>query len=606
MTGPNMLGPYKGTYVPQGMPAPHPEQASVFYYRGGETAVLWPEGFRDGPRFRLPRRPRSVVDVVLGRHRTDFDMQLPALSGAAFFTARVRVLWEVVDPVRVAQTQLRNVAEQVEPELSQVLREVTLRYPVDAAGEATRAVRGVLAGLHPPIGARFGLRTEVYVELDVDEAVVAEYAKFRQRKANKQRMAEFMAMVEQGNYAQAALLVGQDENNMAAALEMIRKDEQASNAQKADYLRMLLEHGVIKPHHLDRSDWAAINAYLNSGGRPLPTGDPLAITGGPPQPPRPELPVQADRDGRAEPAPAPGAPVPDRSHAPARRPAAGSGSRTRDEAPHRPSGTNDRSQRSGPAWADPDQTAGTGRDPGRNEDSGRDDEWDASHRRSGRDGRVEGAGGGAQDDRDRHDSRSGDPHPAADDGWDSREDRDSRDSWDSREDRDSRDGWGSRDGRAEDGWDSRDGRAHDGWAYDGWDSQVGRDYRDARSEDGRDSRGGRAHDGRDERDVWDAGGGTEVRNGRHEDDGWDAYDDGERDSRQDAGDGWDAYDGGQDTRAGRDGGYGRDGDSGRDGGWDDDESWHAPARRLDRPEDDDIRAERGRRGDTWDDWGRDR
>jgi hypothetical protein len=397
-------------YVPQGMPAPHPEQASVLRYRDGRAFVLWPDGFREAlPASYRFRRPRSVVEVQLGKRTTEFSTSLPALSGAARFPARVRVRWEVADPVKVAEAQLRNVGELLEPELSELLREVTQQYPIDRPGEAARAVREVLRDLHPPLGAAVGLRTKVYVELDVDEMVVRHYEEYRQDAADDRRMARFLAMVQQGDYAQAAVLVGEDRSNTAKAIDMIRSDRRATEEQTADRLRLMLEHGVIKSHNLDRSDRAWVDMFISAGGRIMSGMQPPALPGGsaPPSPPA-DWDVEAvDEDDAVSSVHPPGAdpaPTPSRrslgSGAPARRP------------PSRRRPANQLSSRRGPAWAGPEQAGpphpgestglGSWADTGRDEDPG----WGDDAGRAARDGWDSG------DDRREKSRRD------ADDGWD--------------------------------------------------------------------------------------------------------------------------------------------------------------------------------------------
>jgi hypothetical protein len=307
-----LLGPYLRSYQPTGALIPNVDRVSVAYYRSGRY-VLWPNGWQPG---RPPRwtRPFGVVEVALGQHRTDFPMELPASSGAAFFHARVEVRWCAADPELIADAQLRDVSVVLRPELEHRLLGITLQYPIGQADRATRAITDELARHdRPPLGVDVGLTTQVFVRLDLDDLAIqadndvrsvvhSAQVEERTEEMKARRLARMEKILARGAYAQAAALAAENPGDLRAAIDMLNSNDHATQDQRIGLLTHMMDLGIIPRRQLNQ-DAQALLDWLHTRAAPLLPGSDRTYV--PPavverEPPRQLAPGRSSAAGRTE------------------------------------------------------------------------------------------------------------------------------------------------------------------------------------------------------------------------------------------------------------------------------------------------------------------
>ncbi len=273
--GHRLPGPFLRVYGPEGK-GPRPENAvvaSVLYYRRGGYTVLWPNrGPEHHGRPSPLARPYSVVEVALGKHRSSFAMELPAVGGAAFFQTEVDVTWEVVDPHLVAQAQVRDVAELIEPELKDRLREVSWRFRITQAVRAYAAIQERMrSGEWEPLGRDIGLRTRVYVRVDLDARTIDQAKESEDEEREDDRVARrttrFRELIEAGDYAQFAHMMASKPDNAEAILQMLREERRADRREAQEFVLHMIEQGMIEPRHVSDQTRAVIDYVRESSGR---------------------------------------------------------------------------------------------------------------------------------------------------------------------------------------------------------------------------------------------------------------------------------------------------------------------------------------------------
>ncbi len=313
-------GPFIRVYTPEGR-RPRPENAvvaSVLFYRNGGYTVLWPDRPADHQGRSSPlARPFSVVEVALGRYRSSFAMQLPAAGGAAFFQTEVDVTWEVVDPYLVARNQVRDVADLIEPELKDRLRDVSRRFRITEAAQAYDAIRERMrSGAWEPLGRDIGLETRVYVRVDLNAKAIgrAETTEDDAFEATRvaRRMGTFRELIEAGDYAQVAYMMASSPDDATTILQMLKEERRADRREGLDFVRHMIDQGMVEPHHVSEQVRAVIDYVSQTSdrflgieskraGRPRPGGrpQPRALPGPPAGARRaPEPPADGSRSQR--------------------------------------------------------------------------------------------------------------------------------------------------------------------------------------------------------------------------------------------------------------------------------------------------------------------
>uniref|UniRef100_UPI0028120F1E hypothetical protein n=1 Tax=Streptomyces sp. TaxID=1931 RepID=UPI0028120F1E len=150
--------------------------AAVLLYRNGGHRVVWPDRNEDVDK-PLFGSPYTVFEVRLGTHVTEFRLDLPAAGDGVSFEAVAKVHWTVTDPRLVVREQVWDVAELLHDELLDGLRRITRRFGITEAQRADEAVRHALDTGNLGLGRAVGLRTRVYVFIDLDATVRAEVSR---------------------------------------------------------------------------------------------------------------------------------------------------------------------------------------------------------------------------------------------------------------------------------------------------------------------------------------------------------------------------------------------------------------------------------------------
>ncbi|MER7621661.1 hypothetical protein [Streptomyces sp. NPDC126503] len=150
--------------------------AAVLLYRNGGHRIVWPDRNEDVDK-PLFGSPYTVFEVRLGTHVTAFRLDLPAAGDGVFFEAVAKVHWTVTDPRLVVREQVWDVAELLHDELLDALRRITRRFGITEAQRADEAVRHALDTGSLGLGRSIGLRTRVYVFIDLDATVKAEVSR---------------------------------------------------------------------------------------------------------------------------------------------------------------------------------------------------------------------------------------------------------------------------------------------------------------------------------------------------------------------------------------------------------------------------------------------
>jgi len=265
---PSLRGPYLGEaeadYRHSGA-----STAAVYFYANGERVVVRLDGGQT-ERPRRIRKPTAIGLVALGRHHTRVAQQLPAAGGGRFFRAEIDVVWEVTDPVRVAERQLHDVTILL-PELFHRLRGITGRFRISDAAGAMAEVNRFLDDARIAIAADYGMDARVFVQLNLDDAEIKGIGQLDedawQAQLEEQRRRRLMTTLAGGDLARAAALTAQDPAQLATAIKMLTDSEKADRTQMIEFFRYLLDIGAISRAQLGaKAD--TIVGWVRGGGDP--------------------------------------------------------------------------------------------------------------------------------------------------------------------------------------------------------------------------------------------------------------------------------------------------------------------------------------------------
>ncbi len=272
-------GPHAG---PQALPGPYlgdaaadyrhsgVQNAAVYFYSNGTHHVVRSDS-QQGNRLPWLRKAIAVSLVALGRHHTRVEQRLPAMRGGRFFLAELDVVWEVTNPVRVAEKQLRDVRILL-PELLHQLRGITSRYPISDPGGAMAEINRFLdRDARASISAEYGLDVRVYVQLNLDDAEIEGIEQTdkdeRQAQLEEMRRQRLLRTLAGGGLERAAALTAQDPEQLATAIQMLTESEKADRKQMIEFFQYLLDSGAIARTQLG-SQAQAILGWVRGGGDP--------------------------------------------------------------------------------------------------------------------------------------------------------------------------------------------------------------------------------------------------------------------------------------------------------------------------------------------------
>ncbi|MFF6778805.1 hypothetical protein ACFY8W_35370 [Streptomyces sp. NPDC012637] len=259
--------------------------AAVMLYRKGGHRIVWPDRKEDVDK-PLLRTPYTIFEVQLGRHVTEFELQLPAAGDGSSFSVRVRVQWKVEDPYLVVKEQAWNVAELLHDDLLDGLRSLSRRFRLTEAQRADEAVRDELASGRLVIGRDIGLRTQVYVFFDLAEPTREEVARGDlvgvasrsddrvaeaelrkeewERKRIAARAADLEAMFRRGDLAQIAHHMARNPEQEWDIRTQLQREKREGQADLLAVFNRLLDSGVLERHEIDEQAFQVLQHLRGS------------------------------------------------------------------------------------------------------------------------------------------------------------------------------------------------------------------------------------------------------------------------------------------------------------------------------------------------------
>jgi hypothetical protein len=262
-----LRGPFFRELVPEGAYKHRGAQlAAVLFYRNGGHRVVTVRGAQDD-RKPLFGRPTSVCLIVRGRHQVSFQMELPTYGDQGDFSCAVDVNWEVEDFHLVAEKRVVDVERMLRPPLLARLRVITRRHGLAGAQAADEAIQAELAGGHwASFGSEIGLRTEVFVRIDLGRAALDHNQAIVQVQHNatvqsaldqaaaarvRANLPAAKALIEAGEAQQYATLLAQDPGRAADILGALQAQAREQRAGALEYLTRLIDQGVVQRHQVE-------------------------------------------------------------------------------------------------------------------------------------------------------------------------------------------------------------------------------------------------------------------------------------------------------------------------------------------------------------------
>ncbi|MGA5196576.1 hypothetical protein [Streptomyces exfoliatus] len=298
-------GPLIGEYAP-----PYRRRsgrvAAVLLYRNGGHRVVWPDRTEDVNK-PLLGSAYTVFEVRLGRHVTEFRLQLPAAGDGVFFEAVAKIQWAVTDPHLVVREQVEDVAELLHDELLDGLRRISRRFRITDAQRADEAVRDELSTGRLGFGRDVGLRTRVLVFIDLDASVKAEVSRRdlygvtmeadqRVAEAERRRQAaeralvadrarELEALLRRGDHAQIAHHMAMHPDKQWEIRTQLQQERREGQADYLAVFHRLLDTGVLERHDIGEQMYQVLTYLRTQTGGVIDgiTDRVLNPSGGPPQ-----------------------------------------------------------------------------------------------------------------------------------------------------------------------------------------------------------------------------------------------------------------------------------------------------------------------------------
>jgi hypothetical protein len=256
--------------------------AAVVYYRNRGHSVITLQESTHHRRPWLLRTPYAVTLLARGRHQSSFELPLPAAGDKDNFATAVDVNWEVSDYLRAGETRLVDVALMLKPKVQDRLRTISRQFDLAQAEKADRAIKAELRNEEwQSIGAEYGVWTEVFVRIDLGRAARAiEDARTEQavegardearRERVRANMAEARLYVLGGEAEQFAYMWAQDPARAAEVLTAIQTLVKERRENAVEFLKKLLDDGVVQRHQLDEPIQRLLRAAVDGRLAPAP------------------------------------------------------------------------------------------------------------------------------------------------------------------------------------------------------------------------------------------------------------------------------------------------------------------------------------------------
>jgi hypothetical protein len=250
----------------------------VLVNRRGKYHTFFPEGQPTMGEL-LWKGARTLYEVDMGLHWTSLEFDLPSLEEAFPFHAVVDIEWRVIKPAQVVRDGVNDVREALSPVLHHQLSAITRGFSVEETPAAEKKVFESLS--NHPIGAEYGLRSRVYVQMRMDEPTVTYAAAIRkvQREIKLEhetqelrllreesttalitrRVERYRAIILAGDYNQFALQLAQNPDEVAAVVQMLRDERHDNRRSVIDFVTHLLDSGAIDRYEINDQVQAALN-----------------------------------------------------------------------------------------------------------------------------------------------------------------------------------------------------------------------------------------------------------------------------------------------------------------------------------------------------------
>jgi hypothetical protein len=268
-----LSGPYLGEVTVENYRHTSAETAAVYFYPNGGRVVVRSDG-RQNDRLPRIRRPNAIIRVALGRHHTRAQEQFPAAGGGRFFRADIDVVWEVLDPVVVAERQLRDVRILL-PGLIHRLVGITARHHIsDLYGAGSEIDRFLESSARQSIGADYGLDASVYVRLGLDEdeikGIVDLDGDAARARLEEARRARLMTTLAGGDLERAAAMTAADPANLASAISMLTDADRSNRHEMVQFFQYLVNTGTVSRGQLSEQAQAVLGWVRNGGDPSVP------------------------------------------------------------------------------------------------------------------------------------------------------------------------------------------------------------------------------------------------------------------------------------------------------------------------------------------------
>ncbi|WP_330277092.1 hypothetical protein OG205_16325 [Lentzea sp. NBC_00516] len=210
--------------------------ARVFVTTSGRRLFFAPDQQPSGRRL-IAQRVCHVYEVDMGVHLTRVEVKLPCAGDQCFFDGVVELRWRVSDAEAAVKSGVSNVANELMPEITKRLREVTRKFDIEQVHDAETAAADALTGER--LGVDFGLDVQVFLNFSMDEPTLAHAALVR--KVDRLRH-----IIAEGDYHQFALQLSLREDSIAEVIQTLAEERHSSKQVVVDFLTRTLESDAIE------------------------------------------------------------------------------------------------------------------------------------------------------------------------------------------------------------------------------------------------------------------------------------------------------------------------------------------------------------------------
>lgn len=246
------------------------------------------------------KRVRTVYEVDLGQHFSNFAADIPSRGDGLPFHATVNLQWRVEEPsqlVRWGIATSQALIDAIRPELLERMRKVSRQFDVHDS-EATE--NKINTNFDPPLGANLGLWTRPYVWLSLEQSTIDHARDMLGLKRRKEieeghqgllssRISFYQGIISSGDVEQFAMQIAHNRNDLSAAIKAFHNARNTDYRNVIDFFAKLTESGLIERYEMsdrvqEALDWLnkavtrvvgvddRSTSSLTNTGRPRPPG----------------------------------------------------------------------------------------------------------------------------------------------------------------------------------------------------------------------------------------------------------------------------------------------------------------------------------------------